>query len=186
MDRSAIRIAMVTIHFHQKGSHMEKERLKFCIERFDHYYDSTNNKSAVFLAIGTFVLGGLIAAYPYISDNVPCSIWVYGTYYTSAALAVTTLIVVILAATPYLTQSNESAYYYGSIASKSKEEFSIESGSFDAVKDLTDLRDQVHGLANGLKRKFKLLYLAGRLYLLMFISIAAFAIALLINLKTNL
>lgn len=165
---------------------MEKERLKFCIERFDHYYDSTNNKSAVFLAIGTFVLGGLIAGYPYIVENVSCSAWVYGSYYLSVILALTALIIVIWAATPYLTRGIESMYYYCSIASKSKEEFGDASEKQKAGDDLADLRDQVHGLAKGLAKKFKLLYFAGRLYFMMFIAIAVFAISVLINLKTSL
>ncbi|WP_320167836.1 Pycsar system effector family protein [Mangrovibacterium marinum] len=165
---------------------MEKERLKFCIERFDHYYDSTNNKSGVFLAIGTFVLGGLIAGYPYIVENVTCSAWMYGSYYLSAALALTALIIVIWSATPYLTRGGESMYYYGSIASKSKEEFSNSSERQESDEDLADLRNQVHGLAKGLSQKFGLLYWAGRVYLIMFIAIAVFAASILINLKTSL
>ena len=90
---------------------MEKERLKFCIERFDHYYDSTNNKSAVFLAIGTFVLGGLIAGYPYIVENVSCSAWVYGSYYLSVILALIALIIVLWAATPYFRITSYNVCY---------------------------------------------------------------------------
>ncbi len=41
---------------------MEFERLIFCINRYDHYYDSVNNKSNVFLVISTFIVGGLITA----------------------------------------------------------------------------------------------------------------------------
>ena len=39
---------------------MEKDRLKYTINRFDHYFDSVNNKSAVYIAINTFITGGII------------------------------------------------------------------------------------------------------------------------------
>ncbi len=165
---------------------MEQERLKFCVERFDHYYDSTNNKSAVFLAIGTFVLGGLIAAYPYMIEKVSCSCWVYGSYYVSVALALAALITVIWAATPYKASGGNSMYYYGSIASKSKEEFASVSKAYDREADLADLREQVSDLARGLSKKFKLLHIAGRLFFIMFIAIAVFAIAVLFNLNPSL
>lgn len=177
---------MATIRFHQKGKLMETERLKFCIERFDHYYDSTNNKSAVFLALGTFVLGGLIGIHPYIVENVFGSAWVYVPYYSSAALAISALIIVIWATTPYLTKGVESMYYYGSIASKSMDEFANASEKLDDEEDLADLRAQVSGLATGLSKKFKLLFIAGRLYFFMFIMIAVFSISVLVNLKPNL
>ena len=38
----------------------EKDRLEYTINRFDHYFDSVNNKSAVYIAINTFITGGII------------------------------------------------------------------------------------------------------------------------------
>ena len=39
---------------------MEKKRLEYTVNRLDHYYDSVNNKTAVYIAINTFITGGTI------------------------------------------------------------------------------------------------------------------------------
>jgi len=51
---------------------MEKERLKYNIDRFDAYYNSVNSKCGVFLALSTFIVGGLATAYSPIIKAVDC------------------------------------------------------------------------------------------------------------------
>lgn len=174
---------MGTILFHQKDRHMEKERLKFCIERFDHYYDSINNKSSVFIGLGTFVVGGLIASYPYLQEHVYCSSTLLVLLSISIALAFSAIIIVISASTPYLSKEKSSLYYFYSIAEKKKEIFIDESKQIGEEEELIDLRFQVYGLASGLKKKFIGLRIAAILYTLMFVSMVPLIILILINFK---
>ena len=37
--------------------------LKHTVDRYDHYFDSINNKGNLFLALNTFLLGGIITGY---------------------------------------------------------------------------------------------------------------------------
>ena len=42
---------------------MTKEELQFIINRYDHYYDSVNNKGQFYLGFNTFLIGGLAGVY---------------------------------------------------------------------------------------------------------------------------
>lgn len=162
---------------------MEKDRLKFCIERFDQYYDSINNKSAVFLGLGTFVLGGLIASYPYLKEHITSSEAILVLLSISISLAFSAIIIVIIASTPYLSNEKSSMHYFYSIAQKKRETFIKESKNFGEDEELSDLRIQVHGLATGLRKKFFRLRIVAILYTLMFVSMIPLVILILLNLK---
>ena len=45
------------------------ENLKYTISRYDHYYDSVNSKSNVYLTLMTFLLGGTVALFRYAIDQ---------------------------------------------------------------------------------------------------------------------
>lgn len=183
MVKSGIRIATVMIRFHPKVRSMERERLRFCIERFDHYYDSINNKSSVFLGLGTFVIGGLIASYPYLHEHVTCTTTLLVLLSISIALAFSAVIVVITASTPFLSNGKDSMYYFYSISTKKRDAFIHDSKHIEEEDDLLDLRTQVHELALGLNKKFSRLRIAGIIYTLMFASLIPLVILILINFK---
>lgn len=174
---------METIPEISNGEKMEEERLKFCIARFDHYYDSINNKSAVFLGLGTFSLGGLIASYPYLMDHVNCSKAILGLLLLSSVLALSALIIVIVVSTPYLSKGKKSMLYFNSIATKGLDIFIEDTKNFNMESGLSDLRLQVHDLATGLRKKFKRLRIAAILYTLMFVSIIPLVFLILLNFK---
>lgn len=133
---------------------MEKERLKYCIDRYDHYYDSINNKSAVFLAIGTFIVGGLSACYPSLKEHVVLNPWIQVLLILAIVFGFIGLLIVLIAATPYYTKPNSSKFYFNSIASIDVNTFCDESKEYSSDDELSDLRIQVHGLALGLKKKY--------------------------------
>ena len=162
---------------------MEKERLIFCIQRFDHYYDSVNNKSAVFLALGTFIVGGLVTSYPFLKKNVVCTFSVDLFLILSVILGLSAIIIVIIATTPYLSKGESSLYYFNSIADKEEKIFSSESENFSREDEISDLRIQVHKLALGLRKKFIRLRIAGILYTLMFFAMIPLVALIIINLK---
>ena len=163
---------------------MEKERLKFCLERWDHYYDSVNNKSAVFLALATFIVGGLVAAYPSILQLVDCGIVAHSLMILLIGLGVANMIVVVMASTPFLTNDVESLLYFGSVSCMSTKEYYQKSlAGCTEEQELKDLRDQAHQLSKGLAKKFKKLKLAGRLFTVQFFLFIPLIIVIIINLK---
>lgn len=47
----------------EMNTQIKNEELKYVIGRYDHYFDSVNNKGNLYLSINTFILGGVIAGY---------------------------------------------------------------------------------------------------------------------------
>lgn len=169
----------------KKHSKMEKERLQFCINRFDHYYDSINNKGAVFLGLGTFILGGLIASYPYLLQNVNCIVWVHILMGLLILLSLINLLLVTSASTPHLSNKGTSLFYFASISSITKKSFDERSVSLTQEAELDDLRDQVRELSTGLTGKFQKLKVAGWLFSLQFILFIPLIILVIKNFKIS-
>lgn len=163
---------------------MEKERLLFCIGRYDHYYDSVNNKSSVFLGLSTFIVGGLVAGYFILPEYVNCIPSIYLLMILLIMLGIIIMIVVVKAATPFLSKGSDSLLYFGSVSSFSEDDFcttSMQSVSID--DELADLRKQVHQLASGLTSKFSKLRLAGILFTIQFVIFIPLLLLIINNLK---
>ena len=163
---------------------MEKERLQFCINRFDHYYDSINNKVAVFLGLGTFVLGGTVATYPYLLQNVNCTFWIHISIGLPILLGLINLLMIISVSMPHLGKRGKSLFYFASISSMSKSTFYDQSASYSKESELTDLREQTRELSTGLSRKFQKLKIVGLLFRIQFILFIPLIILVIKNLKT--
>lgn len=162
---------------------MEKDRLKFTMQRFDHYYDSINNKSAVFLALGTFIIGGLITLYPMITPKLECDSLFSVLVMLSISFGLASIIIVMTAATPYLSEGIKSKLYFNSIASTSKQVFDEESMNLTEEDELSDLRSQVFAMAKGLKSKFRKIRIAGILLIALFISLIPIMVTISLNTK---
>jgi len=162
---------------------MEKERLKLCIERYDHYYDSVNNKSGVFLALSTFVVGGLVTGYPALMDKVNCSLYIHALVMTLIILGLAIMITVILSSIPFLSKRENSLLYFASVRAMSKGDFDRMSRDQDSETELADLRSQVYFLAKGLTSKFSMLKTAGMLFLVQVLLFIPLTIAIILNLK---
>ncbi len=162
---------------------MEKERLKFCIERFDHYYDSVNNKSNVILALEIFTVGGLVSLYPFLLDKVNCTLCVYLLLGSLISLGLAAILITKVATTPYLASSSSSLHYFGGIATLDTQQFATLSSQMSDSDELTDLRNQTSALAKGLNGKFIKLRLASILITIQFALFIPLIIMLLINLK---
>lgn len=163
---------------------MEKDRLKFCIERFDHYYDSINNKSAVFLALSTFIVGGLVAAYPALLERVNCEILVHTLMIINIGIGLSIMIMVVGASTPFLAIGTESMHFFGSISKMSAGDYCDKSCNLNSgEEELKDLRLQVHQLSRGLTNKFTKLMWAGHLFKIQFFLFIPLILLLISNLK---
>jgi len=161
----------------------EKERLKFCIGRYDHYYDSINNKSNVYLTLNLFILGGLITSYVTVMNSVwyywliPCLLII------SIAISLINMIIIVLASRPYLTSETDSLLFFQSVNNMGLSEFKTRSQSELEAQEMNDLRIQTFQLAVGLKSKFKKLYIVGNLFALQILVFIPLILLILKNLK---
>mgnify|MGYP007096049578 CR=1 FL=1 len=160
---------------------MEKERLEFCVNRFDHYFESINNKGAVYLGLETFIVGGLIAAYPYFIENIKQHCLLNLVLCSSIMIGLSIMIIVILATMPFLNKGTESIFYFGSICCLTHEEFSEKSINVDEKNNLEDLRRQVYHLSHGLQKKFKKLKLASLLFIIQFLFFIPLIFLIILN-----
>lgn len=161
---------------------MEKKRLLYSINRFDHYFDSVNNKTAVYIALNTFILGAIITGYVSIQNFDINNIKTFKTLLSiEMVIGISTLILLIFASIPYFSKDSKSLYYFGGIGSQLKSDFVENSKSITKKQELNDLRNQVHVLSIGLNRKFTKLKIAGILIVIQCILLVPLIIILLIN-----
>jgi hypothetical protein len=161
----------------------EKERLKFCIGRYDHYYDSVNNKSNVYLTLNLFIVGGLVASYTSILEKVNYYWVIPALLIGSMVLGLVNLLIIILASRPYLTDESDSLLFFQSVDSMGEQDFKNKSKDETEDEELEDLRTQTCKLASGLKSKFKKLYMVGNLFAIQIVSFIPLIILLIKNLK---
>ncbi len=161
---------------------MERERLKNSIGRFDHYFDSVNNKTVVYISINTFLAGGLLAGY-FVIEKYICEYQKLFDVLISLELlmGLVSLIILVYASIPHLSPESKSLLYFGNIGDMDYEDFTKLSKNQDKKGELTDLRSQVHTLSKGLKKKFTRLQYAGYFLLGEFILLAPIIIIFLIN-----
>jgi hypothetical protein len=161
---------------------MEKDRLIYTINRFDHYFESVNNKTAVYIAINTFILSGVLASYVNVGKYIKEYTGTFNLILCAIlGLGLITLIILVLASIPYFSKKPNSLFYFGTIGSLSKDDFIEQSKKYDSKDELKDLRSQVHILSKGLNKKFERLKISGRLLVIQFIGLVPLIIIFLIN-----
>lgn len=152
------------------------DHAKFLIDRFDHYYDTVNNKGSFYIGLNTFILGGLCAGYISIENKVEQSFCFWVLLISIFILCITSIIYTISALSPFIKDNANgddipSLIFFGGIAKHNLNTFleKINNESIETMQD--DMYRQVHCLANGLNSKFKKLKRVSYLLLLQFITI---------------
>lgn len=160
---------------------MERDRLKYTIDRFDHYFDSVNNKSAVYIAINTFITGGVIALMT--QTEIVCDMSTIGKVSVGVLLfiGVFSLIVLSIASIPFFSKKPDSLYYFGAISKMKQSEFNKASKHYSDKDELEDLRSQAYILSEGLTTKFSRLKFAGILLVVQFFLLLPTLYFILIN-----
>lgn len=165
----------------------EKERLIYSIDRFDHYFDSVNNKTAVYIAISTFILAGNVTAFfnflklfPELDCFKICQLVLQIGLILNSVLGLGTLCFLILASIPFFSKNSNSLFYFGGIGSMDFQEFKKLSQNRTDKDDLKDLRSQVYILSKGLNAKFLKLKISGKLLFVQFALILFLSLFLLI------
>ena len=151
---------------------------KYLISRFDHYYDSTNNKGNLFLVLNTFLLGGLSTAYFSLVKEYNFTCWTYPIIVLLVASGLFSILCTLKAILPYTSSNGTSLAYFGDIAHTSQSNFKKRFKEQSDLKLQEDLVNQIYILAKGLKRKFFFLKVAGILIGTEFIFLLLFLISL--------
>lgn len=166
------------------------EHAKFAIERFDHYYDSVNNKGAFYIGLNTFLLGGLFVGFVTLYNQVakPQYLWVMLICF--ALCGVISIVATIFAINPFLLSGkkksrNRSLIFFGSIAEYQKENFIKTFLDQDSSRILNDTVTQTWFLAKGLDLKYKRLKIAGYLLIIQFVLLIPIIFCITKNLINN-
>ena len=165
---------------------MNKDQLQFIIDRYDHYYDSVNNKGQFYLGLNTLIMGGLGAAFSMLNTNHCCTTWLYVLVSLMLAAGSASSFYTLCATLPYLKSGNSkpsSLIFFGSVSKLSQKEFLSRSLAVTDQEVNEDLSIQAHQLATGLSLKFKHLKVAGVLIAIEFALLVPFLILFFINVK---
>jgi hypothetical protein len=154
----------------------KNEHIKFTIERFDHSYDSVNNKGAFYIGLNTFILSGVSAGFLSLYSKLYSDILLSFLFISILICNISSIYFTIKAIMPFLKSktdqnANPSLFYFGDVAKHTLSNYKerITKATIDNITD--DLIDQAHCLATGLKAKYSNLKNAGRFVLFQFIII---------------
>lgn len=165
---------------------MNKDELQFIITRYDHYYDSTNNKGQFFLGLNTFILGGVGVGFFSIKNQISISAFLLFLTVLLACLGLISIYFTLKALIPFFGSKKRpgtSLIFFGSVAKLKRHEFVTKVQSYSPTEFEKDLSEQAHELAIGLDKKFHWLKWAGWLLLIQFILLIPFTYLIYQNLK---
>ena len=165
---------------------MNKEQLLFNINRYDHYYDSVNNKGQFYLGLNTFIIGSLGAAFATLQNQKICNMCLYSLMTIILSMSFLSAFYTLRAILPYLKSGNRqttSLIFFGSVSSFTQQEFLNKIKNVSEEEVYQDLALQAHQLATGLSLKFNRLKHAGIFMAIEFLLLIPFLILFFINLK---
>ncbi|MEC5172180.1 Pycsar system effector family protein [Chryseobacterium nepalense] len=134
------------------------EILKHTIDRYDHYFDSINNKGNLFLTLNTFLLGGMITGYYSIKDNIIGQNDIIFFVWIALILCLLSIGATLLAIIPYVNKQadcvNGSVLNFNNVANLSYASFKRMYEDLTELKKYEDYVEQSYLLAKGLQKKF--------------------------------
>ena len=147
------------------------ELSKFVIGRYDHYFDSVNNKANFWLAFNTFAIGVVLTTYKDVKDIIPvhATSWFNWGVVVFLVVAVVASFLILVASWPHLNTrkraaaSSRSLLYFDDVAVVDIVDYQNALDGANEHQLQLDYTNQVHQLATGLSRKYQLLAIAGRL-----------------------
>jgi hypothetical protein len=139
----------------------KNEELKFIIDRYDHYYDSINNKGNLYLTLNTFILGGVIAGFFTLNSQYHFCPFIVVLFILTLIFNLFSIGLTLLAIKPYSKgekkANNNSLVFFRDVSDMTDSQYNALWSDMDEIKYHGDLKRQAQILANGLKRKFSFL-----------------------------
>jgi len=164
------------------------EHGKFIIERFDHYYDSVNNKGAFYIGLNTFIFSGICVGYTTLFGKVNAQPGIWILMIGLLACCLLSTLFTIRAIMPFLKDNQHrnpqpSLLYFGGIARHELPHFKEKFQSLGGSEMLDDLVQQAHCLAMGLDQKYKNLKRASHFVVAQFLIMVPLLLFVAKNLK---
>jgi len=159
------------------------DETKHIISRYDHYYDTINNKGNLYLALNTLVIGSILAGYSDLFKVYDCKIilqlFVGGIFLSNLGSIIFTL----LAIKPFLSKKGDknSLQFFGDVAKMQQTDFIEGFTKANKEEREEDSIAQVHELASGLLNKFKKINLATLFIGIQLFLILVFALILILK-----
>lgn len=145
------------------------ELMKFNISRYDHYYDSVNNKANFWLAFNSFAIGAVLSTYNALWALVPAAKqenFSYGVLIFTL-LSIIASILILIASFPHLntnrrmSQRKRSLLYFEDVSAMESDDYQTQLDKADLIRQNLDFTNQAHNLALGLRRKYTILSYVG-------------------------
>jgi hypothetical protein len=161
----------------------KSENLKFILERYDHYIESVQSKSNLYITLNTLIVTGSIAILT-TTDLLKFNITLLALLIIIVLASIVSIIITLIALIPYLkTSQTKSVIFFNDVSSEKENDYYekmhlITDENFD--KDITK---QIHCVAKGLTLKYKKLKWAGLLLIFQFITIIIWTIIFIIKNK---
>jgi len=164
------------------------DHAKFAMGRFDQYLNIVNSKGSFYVALNTFLLGGLFTGVTaiYRQINHPPVIWWLLSAFAVCSLV--SIICTILAINPYLnsgnrTSAHRSLLFFGSVQGWEKAAHEKTFMDQDDARMLHDTISQSWVLSCGLVSKYHKLRIAGFLLITQFLLLPFIIYCIISNLK---
>lgn len=136
----------------------KNEELKFIVSRYDHFYDSINNKGNLYLTINTFILAGTITGFYALDQDFHFGDGVlFLVFIPVLASNLVSLLLTLLAIKPFArrVKRGQSVMFFGDVSRRTRATWKAQWDNLREDIFHTELLDQSHQLSIGLTTKFK-------------------------------
>lgn len=161
------------------------EEIKFIIGRYDHYYESINSKSNLYLALNTFVIGGVITGYFSLRANEDLCHILNLLFFVELVICLGSTLFTLSAVKPFLWKGKirnaSSIYFFDDVANLNPDDYKSRCLNQGPDEFIDDLIEQAHQLAIGLKQKFFRIKIASRLIAIQALIIVIYTVIYTLN-----
>lgn len=147
------------------------ENLKFILERLDHYIESVQSKSNLYISLNSLIVTGSIAILTTTEFNKFNSTLLILLIIIILA-SIVSIVIVLVALIPYLKSSeSKSVLFFNDVSNEKEKDYLKKINQLSTEKFDKDLAGQIHCVAKGLTVKYNKLKWAGLLIIFQFITI---------------
>ena len=162
------------------------ENLKFILGRYDHYIESVQSKSNVYITLNTFILTGAVTLFAGFKEDL--NEFLTGFLITIILTSVISTVYILIAITPQTKKATrDSLIFFGNVAEmSSKNEYLKKIKKIDDDEFEADLANQVQQVASIVNKKHEKLLNAGYLLIIQFFLISLWLIIFILKTKYSL
>jgi hypothetical protein len=159
----------------------KSENLKFILERYDHYIESVQSKSNLYIALNSLIITGSIAILT-TSDLQKFDSTLLALLIIIFLVSIVSIIITLIALNPYLKSSQtKSVLFFNDVSSEKEDDYCEKMNQMSNDKFDKDVTKQIHCMAKGLTVKYKKLKCVGLLLIFQFITIILWTLIFIIK-----